>query len=525
MTRKDIHSALERAAADAVDRDFAAAAWGRGRTLRRRRQVGITTMGCLAVAAAAVGAIFLGGVGQDTAQPPLDPADTPVSTESPATDRAEQTVATTDDASTTDAVDASFRDDIVLVLGAPPDKTSADLTLATPQDVSGGEWDLLGPGPDWSVVGSADDTALRLGFDGTDWSVRGCGLDMRAAGGVTDGVVTLTGDWVEQATVGPGPGCEGTQWNVAQNWQRLFSEEPLIALDGATLVLVHAVTPAQGDEVSMVFDDVSAASALGDQTRDPVAADLDTFWQEVPAAQAEDQVPPVVDLAPDTVVLWSAGEGAIELYGPCAEQQAATWLLDTGEHVLLVGLRGSTEGGACEPGADREHDLGKALLSSTPTVQIADGQLVVQGSVPEGMLPGSAAATTQPRGSDCSASEDFWNARVQEGEASLSALALANSLAEMARVCETEALVSVAENYDTMLSLGVTTPQEAFALPEAQEQRYATLVSLLTEQEPVTYPARGDQPEFYEWGGGEDGTGWRVGISTDGAWLFFLAGG
>ena len=74
-----------------------------------------------------------------------------------------------------------------------------------------------------------------------------------------------------------------------------------------------------------------------------------------------------------------------------------------------------------------------------------------------------------------------------------------------------------------MLSYGILDPDEVFALPEREgEPRFALLVETLTAGPPVV--RQGSEVTWYEWYRTDDLIGWRLGISTDGVWAWFIAG-
>lgn len=418
-----------------------------------------------------------------------------------------------------------FFGDAIVVLGPPfEEQNSRELTPATNEGLSGGEWTLIEPRPsEWTVVGPDDGTAVTLGFDGSDWSVRGCGLDMRAPGEVTNGVLTLAGDWVERAAAEPGAGCEGTLWNEAENWKRLFSEGPLIAQDGDTLVLVWAFTPEGETEVSMAFEPDAEFSPQEDGTRDVVKEDLYGFLDEIPASQVPEQDPPAVDVSPADIVRWTGGNRAMQIDAPCSGDQLVTWLLDTGQETLLVGLQGGTEYEFCPESTWQQQDFANALMGSVPTVQMVDGQFVVRGSVPLGMADASQATATLP-GVECSA-DGMPDASVRTGSAPQPVIDTARALAIAARDCDKDTLVEMVQQDETLLALGGPNAEDVFVLPETDAERYRKLLSVLTQGEPVGEQAKDNQPGYFEWVGGPEGDDWRVGIMADGTWSYFLVGG
>ncbi|MFD7021246.1 hypothetical protein [Promicromonospora sukumoe] len=84
-------------------------------------------------------------------------------------------------------------------------------------------------------------------------------------------------------------------------------------------------------------------------------------------------------------------------------------------------------------------------------------------------------------GPECSATgfePDFGAGGGVSREASTAA---AGSIMVAAMECDTEALVALAEESGTELMFGTRTPEQTFALPEAGEEHYRTLVALLAE--------------------------------------------
>lgn len=131
----------------------------------------------------------------------------------------------------------------------------------------------------------------------------------------------------------------------------------------------------------------------------------------------------------------------------------------------------------------------------------------------------------------------------------------ATFLLDAASRCDEPLLATAATESETTLSFGVADPYEVFALPEGDE-RYVALVTLLTE---VPWAAQADDadPATFVWprvatqewqdddaawqevvdagvltadeassqrDAGSGYLGWRIGITGDGTWTFFVAG-
>lgn len=134
-------------------------------------------------------------------------------------------------------------------------------------------------------------------------------------------------------------------------------------------------------------------------------------------------------------------------------------------------------------------------------------------------------------------------------------VATAELLVDAALRCDEQLLTTAATESDTKLTFGDVDPTTFFGLPETEEDLYATIVTLLTELPPAvqahTDPVAHvwprvateafaaddaawqevvdagllevDQAEqMREAGAGY--LGWRIGITTDGDWTFFVAG-
>lgn len=136
--------------------------------------------------------------------------------------------------------------------------------------------------------------------------------------------------------------------------------------------------------------------------------------------------------------------------------------------------------------------------------------------------PTSEPPPSDPPTADCSASG--MSGVVVPGDAPAVVTQKAQTLLDAAAACDQDALVGLATADVTRLSLGGQSPQEAFALPEVDGyDRYALVVQTLTAREPVVL-GEGSEDSAFTWHLTEDERGWRIGITPDGTWSFFLAG-
>lgn len=143
-------------------------------------------------------------------------------------------------------------------------------------------------------------------------------------------------------------------------------------------------------------------------------------------------------------------------------------------------------------------------------------------SAPTPPVPTTQPPPSDPPTADCSASG--MSGVVVPGDAPAVVTQKAQTLLDAAAACDQDALVALATADVTRLSLGGQSPQEAFALPEVDGyDRYALVVQTLTAREPVVL-GEGSEDSAFTWHLTEDERGWRIGITADGTWSFFLAG-
>lgn len=137
-----------------------------------------------------------------------------------------------------------------------------------------------------------------------------------------------------------------------------------------------------------------------------------------------------------------------------------------------------------------------------------------------GAPPSSEPPPSAPPEVTCSATG--LGGTVVPGEAPPVVVQRAQSLLDGAVACDPDFLVQAAAQDQTVLSLGLVTPEEVFALPEPEgEMRYALLVQTLSGGPPVVQEE--GEETWYVWSLAGS-TGWRTGFTPDGGWSFFLAG-
>ena len=221
-------------------------------------------------------------------------------------------------------------------------------------------------------------------------------------------------------------------------------------------------------------------------------------------------------------------------------------------HLLLPVLLASTLGlAACGQAVDTASGDGTAAPTGTATSPAAEPSPTAT-TEPTTTEP----TTTEPAASegDCSAS-GMTASSVTGTDLPDATVATAEFLLDAALRCDEQLLVTAATESSTNLSFGDVEPGTFFALPEGQEDLYATIVTLLTELPPAT--AANADPIVHVWPrvateeftdddaawqevvdaglvtatqaeqmreGGSGYLGWRLGITVDGDWAFFVAG-
>lgn len=169
--------------------------------------------------------------------------------------------------------------------------------------------------------------------------------------------------------------------------------------------------------------------------------------------------------------------------------------------------------------------------------------------------------TTEPTGVETAVAGDCSASGMSEDDADVADLpeearATAEFLLDAALRCDEQLLATAAFESSTQLTFADADPYEFFGLPEDDEQVYSVIVTLLTE---VPYAAEGDDatPATFVWprvqtsdwadadeawqevvdtglltaseadeqrAAGTGYLGWRIGISGDGTWRYFVAG-
>lgn len=537
MTRKEIGSALERAASNTVDRDFAAQAWSRGRTLRRRRQVGVTTAGSLALAAAAAGAVFLGGIGEDTAQP-LDPADTPVATDAPTGEQAQDGTPAPDGSATTRAVDdgsqsaaaaAGGPPAVVVLLGDDNWQPSGDLEPATTQSLTGGSWVLGHPFADWAPLADGRDGVVSVSFDGTSVEVKACDALGVYPAQVSDGRLVVDTDAEPEQEFDDVEMC-GSAEVLLGFWTDLLGSQPYAGTDGTAVVLARPWTQQEATPASLVFGpDLQASGVTGQLTAADRSA-VDRRWEETAEVDAGALDPPVIDTDLGSAVRWSRQDGQLAIVSPCPHDLGPSWVWEGESETRLIALAGNEYWDEC--GEPEEEGMIAELLTSVPAVLTDGSYLVLQGRIDDPVAGSELTAEA------CS-STGLPEGELVVGEASDAAADTARRILQAARSCQGDVLVQMAEEDATKLSRygddPLTTldgPLQAFAFPEEPARPYARLVDILTSGEPgelTTDDGNGGSTVVeYAWPvepasepGSPPWSGYVLRIAPDGTWVSF----
>lgn len=160
------------------------------------------------------------------------------------------------------------------------------------------------------------------------------------------------------------------------------------------------------------------------------------------------------------------------------------------------------------------------MVTSVPEVQTDGTRLALHGHID------SALVTATPAPQECSAGS-MGAPELQVGDAGEPVAAAAQRLVDAALTCDSETLIEMATQDETLLSLGITEPGSTFGLPEPSTQPYATLVDVLTSGPPAIITNPEDQFTGATWPAeavtGESFQDYRVSISPDGTWTAFLA--
>jgi hypothetical protein len=157
-----------------------------------------------------------------------------------------------------------FPDVVVLGTGRGA-RLTGDLTTPERDSVANTRWRVLDPTADLEPYYAGSDTFVSLTMEGGEWRVRDCGLDLRAAGTLTDRI-ELTGDWHQVEDPDPGAAC-AAQPN-ASGWMEFLGSRPVAHRAGNALVLsrtegISTLDPGDLLPVPVAVDavDVHAAAA------------------------------------------------------------------------------------------------------------------------------------------------------------------------------------------------------------------------------------------------------------------------
>ncbi|QDO87411.1 hypothetical protein FNH13_02900 [Ornithinimicrobium ciconiae] len=398
MSDDEIRDALERAADVVPDPDLSHTAWYAGRSRKRRTSRAWWGAGGAVAAAALVGAIAWNGGALSL--PDSGPAGT-----------AGDDTALTSEAGPTSGTDEPARSGQPTMLTFTSEKgeiepTGGVLEPWAPEEESATTWHLTDELM-WMVrpeQADQHDPNVTLTLEQGTWSVRGCGLAMQAPGTVTDGQMTITGDWDVDADPDPGAACvpDRTPWRDSQWWESLLSGSPLLARDGTTLLLSGTV----GEQP--VFDRVSVGFKRSGVTEPQIGAgraatweDLAQDWVEAPVDELMAQVPgrEFVDTEPDPeadLQLTSPGVGDLSISGCRDGGFTQSWLLDSGGTALFLDpLEVRAAVGCIGPGA-RQESLVTGMLTNGSEISVHGDYLIIDGWVDPTVLDPQPIVDTRP---------------------------------------------------------------------------------------------------------------------------------
>lgn len=375
MSRDQLHRLLDRATDGTPAVDLAETAWAQAHR-RQHRTVALGLGGAGMAAATVVTAVALGGgLGPSPTPAPADP----------------------DSVAQVDPVG----EPVLIALsadGAAPIPSGAAVA-ATPEDVAGRAWQVS-PLVAWSSqIGDPrlvqSTTPVTLTFDADRFVVRAPCVQMSAAGEVAaGGRIVTTGEWDVHPDPDPGADCVRDPAEDVAAWQRFFAQQPLLSLDGETL-LVSGFTGAPDRpelipvSVHLLRDDTGPAGLSG------MAAYLGDWADDDDAVGPTGSTPMLLGrglyLRIDRL-----GPGLkVGLRGACEDDGlSATWLREDG--LLLGGGLASSEGASCWPpltGADAQAfsataELLHPLLGSGPWLDLDGDRLTITGWLQEDLVPG-----------------------------------------------------------------------------------------------------------------------------------------
>lgn len=478
----------------------------------------------------------LGGLSACGGQPPEDSSDaaaasesaqesTPSSDVEPLQEQAETSSTPTseraavtqprDDASSSPvaASEQSLRPALVVLTPSDAWVPSGDLTPASSKSLTGGEWGLSDPYADWAP---RQDGPVTVEYADGTLTVTVCEAQVVVQAEVQDGHLVADGPPATSGETDPAIECGPLPEQKADYWTELLAGSPLIGMDRAGVVIARPSSLSEQVPVSLAFDVVGTDDPATGTLRPATLGDLMQTFDEVPPAAAADLEPLVIDTDPQTTMRFTGGEANLRLVEPCEIRYDEMWVLQTSTESRLIGMRGTNGEDGCE--GDIEESTFVELLNSIPTVQIDGPHLVLQGRLDDRLVVSETTAQ------ECSASP-LGEQELLAGESTAEAEATARRLLDAALACDTATLIELAEQDQTALSLGYTTPRATFGFPESSFGPYATIVELLSSGPPDLFPNAGDEFGGSVWSEVADGSPqpYILSISPNGTWTGFLA--
>jgi len=272
----------------------------------------------------------------------------------------------------------------------------------------------------------------------------------------------------------------------------------------------------------------------------------------------------------------SRDEWADAQLGETMHRTLGTMAAQAARDSTLHGAMGSVRSRVRRRRAAKQLGIGATTLAVTAALVVGGAALLPEQSPPPGPAaspsqtpdPTQAAPdasadpttrpvlpTERPRG-DCSAAATRTDMLPAFSELSAPAADTATTLLAAAVDCDDKALVALSTQDGSSTSFGDRTPEEFWTLPGAEEHEdvYAILARILTRLEPAELPASQGMPAMYVWPrlqAGEDSAaawqeavdaglvtpqeadqmragggylGWRLAITEDGTWQYFIAG-
>lgn len=266
-----------------------------------------------------------------------------------------------------------------------------------------------------------------------------------------------------------------------------------------------------------------------------------------------DFVAEVVELREVEIV--ATVDGAI--VGVAAEPRWGGRLQVNGDNALTsdATLVGCADGAPLDPGSYELYAQGVLRGDQRFVTNPARVEVLPEGeTTPSEPASEPSDPTSEPPRGECSAAQVPGDMDPDFSGLSGPAAETATTLLGAAIACDDETLIAFAEG--TNLTFGDSSAEEFWTLPGAEEHEdvYAILARLLTLVEAAELPASGEAPAMYVWPrlqAGEDSDaawqevvdagivtqeqadqmragggymGWRLGITEDGTWQFFVGG-